>query len=1151
MALEGDTLATARVKLIADARGMPDQVKNQTEKQLGDAGEKAGSAFGKRMVLAIGAAVAVGAAVVTKKLVSGLKESVKEASDLNEVTSKVGVVFGKNAKDIEKFAANSAKSLGQSKKATLDAAATFAIYGKGAKLTGKDLVGFSSKLVTLSSDMASFSNTSPEEAVAALGSALRGEFDPIERYGVLLNQTAVDAEAVNLGLVKTTKNAGKIRAAQLTVNVAQERYNKAVRDNGKDSIAAQSAEASLIRSKSALGKAAEGSTEKLTAQQRVLAVQSLILKQTSDAQGDFARTSAGLANQQRIASAQVTNLKAKIGASLLPTMVKLTQVFNTQVIPALNELWTKHGPAVTRVIEAIGVKLAAFVSSLAAGDFSGKFDQLRDTFDRLKASAGPALSELLAAVKPAGESLKRDLIPALRDLREDGGQGLSDAINVGAIALRFLADHADLLAKALPYLVGSMVAFKVAQLASNVAMAASPFLRVAEIVATRQQTAAIVANTAAKGAERGATIAGTTATAASTAAQNLGTLARIRATVSTYAHAAATNIANIATKIWTVTTLALGVAMKVALGPIGIVITIVAALVAVIIYAYKHNETFRKIVDAVWKAIKTAIKATVDWFKDVAWPALKKAFDALMAANRFILKVAKEVWGLISSYIKFQINNIVTAFNLVKYYVTVVIPNAFRTVKNVAETVWGAIRAYIGAQVNLVVGFFTRLKDFITVTLPSAFRTGVNAIRTAWAAVQDAAKKPVAFVVNQVINPLIGGYNAIAKVFHAPTAAKITGFAEGGRIPGHSSDTDNRIAGVFAGGGHVGNIRVATGEFIVNARSTAANLPLIKAVNNAKGALFPGKQFGVETAYDGLEGFAEGGFVDKLGGFFGKVKKGITGVAGFVADPAAGLKKLFDAAMGSVPGGGPIVEVLKGMGAKVYEGIKSFLTGGLFNPVGGNFGPGPGFGAWPSSPSAQRGDSGVWRSVVAMLKRTGPLSGSFGNGYRPGDPKWHGSGRAVDWMGYNQDALATYLTRVRPLELIHRTNKRDYAYTRGRNRGSFNNALMQAHRNHIHIAMRDGGMLEYSNNNLIKKYDTGGRWPSGTLGVNTSGQDEHVTTGANHDRQTSLLERIAELLELLAPAIGGEVGRSLMGTVPATRVAARQAGRRPTRAALG
>lgn len=119
----------------------------------------------------------------------------------------------------------------------------------------------------------------------------------------------------------------------------------------------------------------------------------------------------------------------------------------------------------------------------------------------------------------------------------------------------------------------------------------------------------------------------------------------------------------------------------------------------------------------------------------------------------------------------------------------------------------------------------------------------------------------------------------------------------------------------------------------------------------------------------------------------------------------------------------------------------------------------PAFGGnWPSSPSAQRGDSGVWRSIKRFLENA-HMGGSFGNGYRPGDPLWHGSGRAVDWMGYNQDALATRLAGMKPLELIHRSNKRDYAYTRGRNKGSFNEALMNAHKNHIHIAMKDGGVI--------------------------------------------------------------------------------------------
>ncbi len=150
-------------------------------------------------------------------------------------------------------------------------------------------------------------------------------------------------------------------------------------------------------------------------------------------------------------------------------------------------------------------------------------------------------------------------------------------------------------------------------------------------------------------------------------------------------------------------------------------------------------------------------------------------------------------------------------------------------------------------------------------------------------------------------------------------------------------------------------------------------------------------------------------------------------------------------------------------------------------------------GSWPSSPSAQRGDSGVWRAVLALIK-SGPPGGTFGNAYRPGDPKWHGSGRAVDWMGFNQDALAAYLAAHRPLELIHRTKTRDYAYTRGVNKGSFNNTLMEQHRNHIHMALAAGGAVGRDGQRLpLGVYDSGGALPTGlSLAYNGTGRPEVI-----------------------------------------------------------
>jgi hypothetical protein len=1057
MALEGDTLATARVKLVADARGLPADVRSQAGKGLGQEAERQGSQFGKRMTAAIGAAVAVGAAIVGKKLVTGIRQSIDAASDLNETTSKVSVIFGKGAADIQKFADTAATALGQSKQEALDAAATFAVFGKGANLTGKDLVKFSTGLTKTATDMASFSNTTPTEAISAIGSALRGEFDPIERYGVLLNETNVKAEALSLGLLKGSVDQDKVRAAQLKAIVAQKRYNEAVKEHGKNSREAQSAQAGLINAQGKLKEIVSGATGNLTAQQKVLAVNSLITKQTSDAQGDFARTSAGLANQQRILSAQFQNMKASIGQALLPIFLRLVTVMTTKVMPTLKDLWDKNGPAVIKFLDDAAKKFGDFVASIDADTIRDWGNALKDTFNDLKEKAGPALASIRDNIGPAGDSIKNNLIPALKDLKDNGGNTLADGLKVTGTVLKFLADHTDLLAKALPILVSALVAYKIAQVGANVAMALSPVFRVAELLATRQQTAAITANTVARAGETAAVAGATTAIAVNTGAQNAGILARGRALAGLIAQKVAQAAAAVATGAMTAAQWLLNAALTA--NPIGIVVAAIVALIAIVVLAYQKNETFRKIVDAVWKAIKIAIKATVDWIVNTAWPFIKKIIDFMVAYYRFL-------W-------------------------------------NAIKIVWNGIRDTIKTVVDKVATYFNTIKTLITVTIPNAFKTGVAAIGKFWKGLEELARKPIVFVVG-IVNKLIGGYNKIASVFKAPTAPLIPGFAGGGRIPGPESAEDNMLA---AGPG--GNLmKVATGEFIVNARQTSKNLPLLHAINSA-------------------DGFADGGLVGGILDFFKDPAKFIRGLGGGINDVISRF------------GDSGIAKMLVGMGKGLIDAVVNKAKG-LFGSGGG--GGSGAFGAWPSSPGAQRGDSGVWRGVVAMIRSTGPISGAFGNAYRPGDPKWHGSGRAVDWMGFNQDALATYLSTRNPLELIHRTRNRDYAYTRGRNKGSFNNALMEAHRNHIHIAMRNGGYLSAGG---PRSYDMGGYWPSGTLGYNGSGRTEHVTAAGDRDEQTALLARIADLLEVLAPAVGETVGRALLGTVPATRVAARQAGRRP------
>jgi len=482
----------------------------------------------------LGAVAATGLAVASTALIGFGAASVNSARDLAETQSAVGVVFGKTSSAVLAFGVAADKTLGQSQTQALDAANTFATFGKSAGLSGDKLVGFSTKMVGLASDMASFKNTTPQEAIEAIGSALRGESEPIRRYGVLLDDATLRQEALRLGLVKTTKTA-------------------------------------------------------LTPQQRVLAAQAAILKQTSDAQGDFARTSGGLANQQRIAAAAVTNLKTRIGTALLPVVTALAVTFNAKLIPVLNDLWTRHGPAVTAFFADAATKVGPLADRLGSVDWSRFGNTLADALGRV----GPQLRELGAA----------------------GGQGLWDTLKVGAVVLKFLADHSDLLAKALPAIVAGFLLVKGAQAAANVVSLASIPLRAAEVAASfgmrgalRAHTVALRENTVAARLSAGATVADTTATTG-------GILARTRAIASMVAHRVASIASTAVTWLWAAATTALGVAMRFALGPVGLIITGIALLVGAIIWVATKTTWFQTAWKFAWGGIKSAAVAVWEWIK--------------------------------------------------------------------------------------------------------------------------------------------------------------------------------------------------------------------------------------------------------------------------------------------------------------------------------------------------------------------------------------------------------------------------------------------------------------------------------------------------------------------------------------------------------
>jgi len=204
-------------------------------------------------------------------------KAVDLASDFDESMSKTQAIFRSGADSIIASSKEAATAVGLSRGEFLEAASSFGVFGTAAGLSGDDLATFSADLVRTSADVASFNNLRPEEALEKLRAGLSGETEPLKQLGILFNAAAVDAKALEMGLADMN------------------------------------------------GEITEGS--------KIIARQALIMEQlgAQGALGDFAKTSGGLANQQRILTARLKDVGITIGTALLPVAMRLAEAVSALI----------------------------------------------------------------------------------------------------------------------------------------------------------------------------------------------------------------------------------------------------------------------------------------------------------------------------------------------------------------------------------------------------------------------------------------------------------------------------------------------------------------------------------------------------------------------------------------------------------------------------------------------------------------------------------------------------------------------------------------------------------------------------------------------------------------------------------------------------
>ena len=237
---------------------------------------RAGASMGQMLKTA---AATVGVAFGAAGFVTAVKNIINIGSVAEEIASKFNAVFKEEAAAANQFGENLAGSVGRSKVEMQGFLATLQDTFVPLGFARREAREMSQTMVQLAIDMASFNNTNDADAIRDLQSAIVGNHETMRKYGVIITQATLSQELLNMGMEGGAKNA--------------------------------------------------------TEQQKATARLNLILKGTTDAQGDAERTAGSFANQWKKLKAQLTDAGVKISNFLLPPLTELLKGVNGLTIASV------------------------------------------------------------------------------------------------------------------------------------------------------------------------------------------------------------------------------------------------------------------------------------------------------------------------------------------------------------------------------------------------------------------------------------------------------------------------------------------------------------------------------------------------------------------------------------------------------------------------------------------------------------------------------------------------------------------------------------------------------------------------------------------------------------------------------------------------
>lgn len=272
-------------------------------------------------------------AFILNHLVRFGNSAIQLASDLEEVQNVVDTTFVSMSHEVDAFARSALESFGLSELAAKRYMGTLGAMIKSMGGTTEKAFEMSKGLTQLAGDIASFYNLSNDEAFEKIRSGISGETEPLKALGLNLSVANLEAFALSRGITKSFNAMTEMEKATL-------RYN-------------------------------------------------YLLSVTADAQGDFARTGKGWANQTRLLAENFNTLKGIIGEGLIAALRPLVITLNTILVKlqAVATVFTNFIKKITGWKEEVS-------DNSSLGNLSDSTEDVEEGFNKIEDAAKKAKKQV-------------------------------------------------------------------------------------------------------------------------------------------------------------------------------------------------------------------------------------------------------------------------------------------------------------------------------------------------------------------------------------------------------------------------------------------------------------------------------------------------------------------------------------------------------------------------------------------------------------------------------------------------------------------------------------------------------------------------------------------------------------------------------------